>query len=27
MGAVVDVNESGLADSFQQVMVPAPIAP
>jgi len=24
MGAVVDVNERGLADSFEQVMVPAP---
>jgi calcineurin-like phosphoesterase len=23
MGAVVDVNERGLADSFEQVMVPA----
>jgi metallophosphoesterase (TIGR00282 family) len=26
MGAVVDVNERGLADSFTQVMVPAPPA-
>ena len=26
MGAVVTVNEQGLADSFEQVMVPAPIA-
>ena len=24
MGAVVEVNDSGLADSFEQVMVPAP---
>jgi calcineurin-like phosphoesterase len=24
MGALVDVNERGLADSFEQVMVPAP---
>jgi hypothetical protein len=24
MGAVVEVNEAGLADSFEQVMVPAP---
>jgi metallophosphoesterase (TIGR00282 family) len=27
MGAAVEVNPSGLADSIQQVMVPAPIAP
>jgi len=26
MGAVVEVNQSGLADSFEQVMVPAPPA-
>jgi hypothetical protein len=26
MGAVVEVNEKGLADSFTQVMVPAPVA-
>jgi len=26
MGAVVEVNERGLADSFEQVMVPAPIS-
>jgi 2',3'-cyclic-nucleotide 2'-phosphodiesterase len=26
MGAVVEVNEGGLADSIQQVMVPAPVA-
>jgi metallophosphoesterase (TIGR00282 family) len=26
MGAVVEVNDSGLADSFEQVMVPAPIS-
>ncbi len=26
MGALVDVNERGLADSFQQIMVPAPPA-
>jgi hypothetical protein len=25
MGAVVEVNQSGLADSFEQVMVPAPL--
>jgi metallophosphoesterase (TIGR00282 family) len=25
MGAVVEVNERGLADSFEQVMVPAPL--
>ena len=24
MGALVDVNERGLADSFEQIMVPAP---
>ena len=27
MGAIVDVNQRGLADSFQQLMVPAPVAP
>jgi hypothetical protein len=27
MGAVVDVNDRGLADSIESVMVPAPIAP
>jgi 2',3'-cyclic-nucleotide 2'-phosphodiesterase len=27
MGAVVEVNASGLADSIQQVMVPAPVSP
>ena len=26
MGAVVEINERGLADSFEQVMVPAPAA-
>ena len=26
MGALVDVNERGLADSFAQIMVPAPPA-
>ncbi len=26
MGALVEVNERGLADSFEQVMVPAPVA-
>jgi calcineurin-like phosphoesterase len=26
MGAVVEINERGLADSFEQVMVPAPPA-
>ena len=25
MGAVVDVNKDGLADSIEQVMVPAPV--
>ena len=25
MGAVVEVNERGLADSIEQVMVPAPV--
>jgi hypothetical protein len=25
MGAVVEVNERGLADSIEQVMIPAPI--
>jgi len=25
MGAVVEINERGLADSFEQVMVPAPV--
>jgi len=25
MGAVVEVNERGLADSFEQIMVPAPV--
>ena len=27
MGAVVDVNQSGLADSITPVLVPAPVAP
>lgn len=27
MGAVVELNGRGLADSFEQVMVPAPLAP
>jgi calcineurin-like phosphoesterase len=26
MGAVVEVNESGLADSIEQIMVPAPVS-